>query len=484
MAPAERATIGDVVTTWSSAWLRATYRRAGTVHRGRHPPATRGALAVCWRTGWIAGRHPGGIDVERLRDGRIAARVEVDPSGSGAAPPESLIAIVEQVKTGSGASTTFVPEGSVGAAGTADKIHLRHPGRCCGTRLRLVPACRPSSGSDCPDAWRRRCPHRNPARSGAGEEPEERWRTPTGWYSDAQPVVARGLVFFGGFSLGARTHSGGRRRGHGRSPLANYGACRLGGVSGRTGVGWRHPLRPGAGARGRSAGGRGRTGEPLWFAPFGFTSVTAPAVDADAVYVAGWGVRNTHDRTKNDASGASLRSISGPDASDGATWRRPALVLWQSARTPSLCRATAGSLPSIAPRDESAGRRDFHRTPEIRRPLPAKRSSWPATRSPRASRHLCARCRQRRPALASRSAARSGSPRGHRGRQRTRLRDLVGRTSDDPAKRRAHFARLRPGEWQGALGISRQRRQRTHDSESAPVRSPRRWSWGIKSSSG
>jgi outer membrane protein assembly factor BamB len=46
------------------------------------------------------------------------------------------------------------------------------------------------------------------------------------------------------------------------------------------------------------------TGEPLWFAPFGFTSVTAPAVDADAVYVAGWGVRNVYDRTQNDASGA------------------------------------------------------------------------------------------------------------------------------------------------------------------------------------
>ena len=46
------------------------------------------------------------------------------------------------------------------------------------------------------------------------------------------------------------------------------------------------------------------TGEPLWFTPFGFTSVTAPAVDADAVYVAGWGVRNARDRIQNDASGA------------------------------------------------------------------------------------------------------------------------------------------------------------------------------------
>jgi outer membrane protein assembly factor BamB len=46
------------------------------------------------------------------------------------------------------------------------------------------------------------------------------------------------------------------------------------------------------------------SGEPLWFAPFGFTSVTAPAVDADAVYVAGWGVRNPRDRTVNDAAGA------------------------------------------------------------------------------------------------------------------------------------------------------------------------------------
>ncbi len=46
------------------------------------------------------------------------------------------------------------------------------------------------------------------------------------------------------------------------------------------------------------------TGEPLWFAPFGFTSVTAPAVDADAVYVAGWGVRNARDRSVNDTAGA------------------------------------------------------------------------------------------------------------------------------------------------------------------------------------
>jgi outer membrane protein assembly factor BamB len=46
------------------------------------------------------------------------------------------------------------------------------------------------------------------------------------------------------------------------------------------------------------------TGEPLWFAPFGFTSVTAPAVDADAVYVAGWAARNTWERTQNDAAGA------------------------------------------------------------------------------------------------------------------------------------------------------------------------------------
>jgi outer membrane protein assembly factor BamB len=46
------------------------------------------------------------------------------------------------------------------------------------------------------------------------------------------------------------------------------------------------------------------TGQPVWFAPFGFTSVTAPAADGDSVYVAGWGVRNPRDRRQDDSVGS------------------------------------------------------------------------------------------------------------------------------------------------------------------------------------
>jgi outer membrane protein assembly factor BamB len=137
------------------------------------------------------------------------------------------------------------------------------------------------------------------------KEPTEQWRTPTGWHSDAQPVVARGLVFFGGFSLGARI------------PLLEAVDAATGAVRWQTTapVAWAEisdspalggdilfaPVQaPVAGVLSAAAA----TGEPLWFTPFGFTSVTAPAVDADAVYVAGWGVRNAWDRAQNDASGA------------------------------------------------------------------------------------------------------------------------------------------------------------------------------------
>jgi outer membrane protein assembly factor BamB len=136
-------------------------------------------------------------------------------------------------------------------------------------------------------------------------EPVERWRTPTGWYSDAQPVVARGLIFFGGFSLGERI------------PLLEAIDAGTGAVRWQTTapVAWAEiPDSPALGeeilfapVQAPVAGVLAvapATGEPLWFAPFGFTSVTAPAVDGDAVYVAGWAVRNAWDRTQNDASGA------------------------------------------------------------------------------------------------------------------------------------------------------------------------------------
>lgn len=46
------------------------------------------------------------------------------------------------------------------------------------------------------------------------------------------------------------------------------------------------------------------TGQPVWFAPFGFTSVTAPAADGDTVYTSGWGVRNPRSRGQDDDVGS------------------------------------------------------------------------------------------------------------------------------------------------------------------------------------
>jgi outer membrane protein assembly factor BamB len=118
-------------------------------------------------------------------------------------------------------------------------------------------------------------------------------------------VVARGLVYFGGFSLGERT------------PLLEGVDAASGGIRWQTTapVAWAEfpdspaltgevlfaPVQaPVAGVLAVVAA----TGEPLWFSPFGFTSVTAPAADADTVYIAGWGVRNARDRMQNDASGS------------------------------------------------------------------------------------------------------------------------------------------------------------------------------------
>jgi outer membrane protein assembly factor BamB len=245
-------------------------------------------------------------DVVRLPDGRIAARVGVDPTGSGATP-QSLIAIVEQSGDGGWRIDHLrVPEGPVGAAGAAERdpgapprALLRHPiAPGPGVPVRAPGLTVPMRGADV-------------ARTGIqfgpapAEAPAERWRTPTGWHSDAQPVVARGLVFFGGFSLGERI------------PLLEAVDAATGGVRWQTTapVAWAEisdspalggdilfaPVQaPVAGVLSVAAA----TGEPLWFSPFGFTSVTAPAVDADAVYVAGWGVRNAWDRIQNDASGA------------------------------------------------------------------------------------------------------------------------------------------------------------------------------------
>jgi eukaryotic-like serine/threonine-protein kinase len=246
-------------------------------------------------------------EIERLRDGRIAARVTVDPSGTGTAPPESLIVIVEQSEDGFWRIDHLrLLEGSVGATGmevqglnASPRALLRHPiAPGPGVPVPAPGLMVPMRGADV-------------ARTGIqfgpapAQEPVERWRTPTGWHSDAQPVVARGLVFFGGFSLGERL------------PLLEAVDAGTGAVRWQTTapVAWAEipdspalggeilfaPVQaPVAGVLAVAAA----TGEPLWFAPFGFTSVTAPAVDADAVYVAGWAVQNPRDRTQDDASGA------------------------------------------------------------------------------------------------------------------------------------------------------------------------------------
>jgi outer membrane protein assembly factor BamB len=306
--PGERAVVGDLMATWQLCLA------SGDI------PGVLGLFTddgirrlLGERSPFLGG--PAGLrvaivsisQVERLRDGRIAARIAVDPSGTGAAPPEPVIAIVEQREDGLWRIDHLrVPERPIDATGTADgnpggppRALLRHPiAPSPGVPVHALGLTVPMRGADV-------------ARTGIQfgpaptKEPTEQWRTPTGWHSDAQPVVARGLVFFGGFSLGERV------------PLLEAVDAATGAVRWQTTapVAWAEisdspalggdilfaPVQaPVAGVLSAAAA----TGEPLWFTPFGFTSVTAPAVDADAVYVAGWGVRNAWDRTQNDASGA------------------------------------------------------------------------------------------------------------------------------------------------------------------------------------
>jgi outer membrane protein assembly factor BamB len=305
--PAERATVGDLVATWQLCLASGDIPgvlglfTADGVRRllGERSPVLGGPAGL--RIAILAVSH-----VERLRDGRLAARVAVDPSGSGTIPPESLIVILEQSEDGvwridhlralAGPVGAGVAEQDPGAPPRALLRHPIAPGPAVPVRAPGLTV--PMRGADV-------------ARTGIQfgpaptAEPAERWRTPTGWHSDAQPVAARGLVYFGGFSLGERI------------PLLEAVDAATGAVRWQTTapVAWAEfpdspalggeilfaPVQaPVAGVLAVAAA----TGEPLWFSPFGFTSVTAPAVDADAVYLAGWGVRNTRDRTQNDASGA------------------------------------------------------------------------------------------------------------------------------------------------------------------------------------
>jgi outer membrane protein assembly factor BamB len=306
--PAQRVAVGDLVATWQVCLASGDVPGVLGLFT---PDGTRRLLGE--RSPFLGG--PAGLrvailsvsHVERLGDGRIASRVTVDPTGSGTAQPESLIVIVEHGEDGVWRIDHLrAPEGLVAAAGIAERdpdapprALLRHPiAPGPGVPVQAPGLTVPMRGADV-------------ARTGIQfgpapeQEPAEQWRTPTGWHSDAQPVMARGLVFFGGFSLGERI------------PLLEAVDAATGAVRWQTTapVAWAEipdspalggeilfaPVQaPVAGLLAVAAA----TGEPLWFSPFGFTSVTAPAVDADAVYLAGWGVHNTHDRTQNDASGA------------------------------------------------------------------------------------------------------------------------------------------------------------------------------------
>lgn len=306
--PAERAAISELVAGWASclatgdtASLLGLFTPDG-IRRllGERSPVVGGPAGMQIAILNVA-------NVERLRDGRIAAWVIVDHSGAGTAPPETLILIAEQTESGPWRIDHLrAPEGPVGAAGVvvadpfaAERPLLRRPIAPGPTvPIRAPGPTVPMLGADV-------------ARTGLQlgpaplEAPVELWQTPAGWRSDAQPILARGLVVFGGYSLGQRL------------PLLAAVDAETGGFRWQTTapVAWAaFPAAPALGGdilfapvESPVAGIMAvslASGEPLWFAPFGFTSVTAPAVDADAVYVAGWGVRNARDRSMNDAVGA------------------------------------------------------------------------------------------------------------------------------------------------------------------------------------
>jgi eukaryotic-like serine/threonine-protein kinase len=306
--PAERTAVSDLIATWQLCLASGDVPglfglfTADGIRRllGERSPFLGGPAGL--RVGIVSLSA-----VERLRDGRVAARVTVDPSGNGTAPPIPLIIIIEQSEDGSWRIDHLrVAEELVGAVGigerdppAAPRALLRHPiAPGPGVPVPAPGPTVPMRGGDL-------------ARTGIqfgpapDREPVERWRTPVGWHSDAQPVVARGLVFFGGFSLGERVPlleavdaSSGAVRWQTTAPVAWAEIPDSPALAGAILVA---PVQaPVAGVLTVAAA----TGEPLWFAPFGFTSVTAPAVDADVVYVAGWAARNTWERAQNDAAGA------------------------------------------------------------------------------------------------------------------------------------------------------------------------------------
>ena len=305
--PGERAAIGDLLATWSTCLESGNIPGLLGLFS---PDGIRRLLGE--RSPFLGG--PAGIrvsiltisQIERLADGRVAATLAVDPSG-GAAPPEPLVVVSEQGEDGVWRIDNLrAAEEAIGRAGGAERDQGAPP------RAMLRRPIAPGPGVPIPApgltvSMRGADVARTGIQFGPAPDaaPVERWGTPTGWHSDSQPIVARGLIYFGGFSLGERT------------PLLEAVDVVTGSVRWQTTapVAWAEfpdspalagdvlfaPVHaPVAGVLAVAAA----TGEPLWFSPFGFTSVTAPAVDADAIYVAGWGVRNARDPAQRDASGA------------------------------------------------------------------------------------------------------------------------------------------------------------------------------------
>lgn len=304
--PAERAPMGNLVAQWS------TCLAAGDV-RGLLGLFTADGVRrlLNERAPMVGG--PGGLrvtvqavnEVVRLPDGRLSGRVIIDPSGAGSAAPMALTMII--VQGGDGAWRIDALTAPDSASGTAGAIAANGQAAPL-LRRPIAPAPDTPVAAPGPMSAMR---GGDAARSGAQPgppptaAPPEAWRAPSGWFSRAQPVVARGLVMFGGFSLG------------GRQPVVEALDNGRGGVRWQTTapVGWAEipdspalagdllfaPVQaPVSGVMAMVAW----TGQPVWFAPFGFTSVTAPAVDGDTVYVAGWGMRNPRDRALDDAVGS------------------------------------------------------------------------------------------------------------------------------------------------------------------------------------
>src|SRR5215212_11627381 len=121
--PAERATVSDLVATWQLCLASGDIPGVLGLFSG---DGIRRLLGE--RSPFLGG--PAGLrvsiisisQVERLRDGRIAARISVDPSGMGATPPESLIALVAQREDGLWRIDHLrLAQGPAGTTGTAEQ---------------------------------------------------------------------------------------------------------------------------------------------------------------------------------------------------------------------------------------------------------------------------------------------------------------------------------------------------------------------------